>query len=619
MCLEWIKGLDMFGKKVELQIEGRSSFKSYFGAAVTLIFLGFVTTVSAPTFLEYLSTDQPGIIGESYKRSQYPEINLHDAKHLPFLIAYSSEVDLIPFEDMKRYFTFTVEKIIWKENEVGGVLGYHKEIIYTEPVPCGSLSKRELANYDYLEKGSFLEDLLMNYAVCMPASSNLTVVGKGTDPQFVVISFKIKPCSLQNGVGCASEHELGKANFMWVTPMNTLDSTNYAQPRSKHANADDVFYVNPAIRQMYVAKFKENIVFDLKGIFDPKPIERVRYFDIADIFATSAFRQTSKITCDFAHTRQDDDSCYSYFEYTFQSSGAIFNFKRSYKTLRDTLGEIGGLIEVILLATLILISPVVDWQYRRFIKTKVFRFAQDKRLLHLLESRAHSESKKTTGAGFKGTSCCRKLRANPHEGNFESAIEKSLDKKLDAINFIEELNVISLLSKVFLQQQHIKLAPLASLADHLAEASHLREAVEKTGSPKTCDSQHNFHHSSYEATARKNLDPFPSPSNFKVAPLLSNILSPPGPQEFEQIMAYYLNQAKYQTDKPSKTLRKIRKVPDEYFFKLFASRLPPANPSPNAPVRVSPRRIKRFALVQLEQRSVCAGDASSGSKTDHLL
>ena len=619
MCLEWIKGLDMFGKKVELQIEGRSSFKTYFGAVVTVIFLSFITTVSLPTFLEYLSTDQPGLIGESYKRSLYPEINLHTAKHLPFLIAYSNEVDLIPFESMKRYFTFTVEKIMWKESGSNGVLGYQKEIIYTEPVPCGSLSKEELANYDYLEKHSFLEDLLMHYAICMPASSNLTVIGKGTDPEFVVISFKIKPCSLPGGVGCASEQELGKANFMWINPINALDSANYAQPRSKHANADDIYYINPSIRQMYVAKFKENVVLDLKGIFDPQPSEKVRYFDIEDVFATNAFRKPDEITCEFAHTRRDDESCYSYFEYSFQSSGAIFNYKRSYKTLRDTLGEIGGLIEVIILASLILVSPVVDWQYSRHIQKKVFQFTRDKRILPYFEAAESPAQKTSTAVALKSrnTWCCKKTLNKSKESNLKSAIQKTLDQKLDVINFIQDLNVLSLLSKVYLQQHHLKLAPFANLTDHLPDGGLLSDKQENIVSGKTSDSLQQFLPNSHEGASHLQIKPSPSASNSKCADH-SNRTSSARLSEYEQLMFYTSNQAKNQIRKPSKVTRQIQKVPDDYFFKLLANRPTPINSPPVIPLRIPSRKIRRMPFAQIDQHSLCLGEASREEKTDRL-
>jgi hypothetical protein len=600
----------MFGKKVELQIEGRSSFKTYFGSFITLVYLGIVISASTPTFLEYLNTNQPGVIAESYKRSLYPEINLHKARHLPFMIAYSNEVDLIPFDKMSRYFTFSLEKIIWKEKEIDGVLGYAKEIIYTEPVPCGSLSEEEIASYDYVEKGSFLEELLMQYAICMPASSNLTVVGKGSDPEMVLISFKIKPCSLPNGIGCATEKELGKANFMWITPTSTRDSSNYVNPRSKYANADDTYYINPSIRQILSSKFKENVVFDLKGIFDPQPIERTRYFDIADIFVTNAFRRRDKITCEFAQMRQDDESCYSYFEFSFQSSGAIFNFKRSYKTLRDTLGEIGGLNELIILVILILVSPVVDWEYERFIHKKVFSFSQDKRIFPLLKHAGELSS--------NGGWCCKKVRNQSDEARVHSMIGKALDKKMDIINFIQDLNVLSLLSKIYLQQKHIKLAPLACLTDDLPDYSNSQETAEKIFTQNTSGLMNQINQSSNQRTSVKDKLPTQPPSNCKIAPQHSSILICSAPPEFDQILSFIKNKPKDQTAKPSKITRKIQKVPDEFIFRLFANRLPSSDPSPGLSVRRSPRRIKRIIFGQIDQNSQSLAEASRDERTDRL-
>ena len=619
MCLEWIKGLDIFGKKVELQIEGRSSFKTYFGSLATVIFMAFVATISAPSCKEYLSTKQPGIVGESFKRSLYPEINLHEVKHLPIFIGYANEVDLIPYEDMKRYFTLTVEKITWTEAQIGEELGYQKDIKYTEAVPCGSLSKEELESYDYLGD-AFLQDMFMQYAFCMPASSNLTVVGKGSDSVFVVISFKIKPCSLPNGVGCVTEQELGKANFMWIYPMSTLDSSVYNNPRNKHANADDIYYINPAIRQMYTAKFKENVVLDLEGVFDPQPIQRARYFDIADIFFTNGFRQQEKITCEFEHTRQDGAACYSYFEYTFQSSGAIFNLRRTYKTFRDTLGEIGGIFEIMFMGFLFLVSPVVDWQYRKFVQSRVFKFRQDQRILPLFGQTGSSEFQTTATVKLKTSKAwsCFQPKKESNQAKMESAMKQTLDKKVDFINIIQDLNVLSLLGKVYLQQNHIKLAHLASLAEHMPKKNSSQETPGKPGSPSTSDSLECINQNPNNISIGQNGKSGPSGSNQKSAPRKSHIVSFQERPEYDLIMTYVASRSKSPKRKLSITAKSILTAPDEYFVELFESRLKTSKPSSNIPLRIIPRRTKKITRTPIDQGSPNPGETTRKEKNLHL-
>jgi hypothetical protein len=615
MCLEWIKGLDIFGKKVELQIEGRSSYKTYFGTIATLVFMGFVATISAPSCKEYLSTKQPGIVGESFKRSTYPEINLFDIRHLPILIAYSNEVDLITYEDMKRYFTLTVEKITWTETQNGDELGYNKDIKYTEPVPCGSLSQEELASYDYLHD-EFLHDMFMQYAYCMPASSNLTVVGKGSDSVFVVISFKIKPCSLPNGVGCVTEQELGKANFMWINPMSTLDSSHYQSPRNKHANADDIYYINPGIRQMYTAKFKENVVLDLEGVFDPQPFQRTRYFDISDIFFTNAFRDGNKITCEFENTRKDGDACYSYFEYTFQSSGAIFNMRRSYKTFRDTLGEIGGIFEIMFMGFLFLVSPVVNWQYNKFIQSRVFKFGRDQRVLPLFSPPGSSElqTKSTEKVKTSKPWCCIQPRRDSSQTRLQTAMRQTLEKKTDFINIIQELNVLSLLGKVYLQQIHIKLAHLASLEDYMQKKNGSHEPSEKTGPPNTNDSLDYLNQNPNDVSTSQNKTQSPVASNHKTALKVSQIVSSREPSEYDLLLNYVASRTKSPKRNSSTPIKTIQTGPDEYFVKLFDGRAQPSKPPSNIPTRILPRRTKKITRAQIEQVSPIPGETTRKEK-----
>ena len=464
--LEWIKFFDIFGKKVEIKVDGNDYYKSYSGALISFAYGIIMLILSVLSIQSYLRTDSPGLIGESYERSLYPEINLENNNLMPFFIGYRTETDLILPSEMSKFFTFTIEKIVWRTivqtNESATL---EKVIDYVEAVPCGSLSEESRKSYKYIREGSFLQTLFSDYAMCMPGDSNLRVFGKGSDQEFGLISFKVKPCSLPSG--CASIQEMRDVNFQWVLPTNTFDSSNYVSPKSVLADADNVYYINPSINQIYVAKFKEIVVWDSEGFFNPDPTEKIRYFDISDIFITQAYRNQSKLSCTVAETLNDSSYCDSYFEFSYQSSGNVFNYKRAYKTLGDSLGEIGGLNGIVILIFTILAKPIMDWVYDEHIFSSVYCFLRD------------DTGKEIFGVGReRGGSCLKKWRDGKRMREMKEHGLDMINENVDIVSIIKDINTIKVLAGIFLKERHTRLAEIVQFKMMLDRLK--KQAVKKT-------------------------------------------------------------------------------------------------------------------------------------------
>ena len=56
---------------------------------------------------DYLRTDMPLSVSDSFVRQEYPKIDLIEAKLLPVFFGYSTETDMILAKDMNKYFTFS--------------------------------------------------------------------------------------------------------------------------------------------------------------------------------------------------------------------------------------------------------------------------------------------------------------------------------------------------------------------------------------------------------------------------------------------------------------------------------------------------------------------------------
>jgi hypothetical protein len=294
---------------------------------------------------------------------------------------------------------------------------------------------------------------------------------------------------------------MAKVNFQWIMSASIFDSTNYTHPRSVLANADDIYYINPALRQMYTAKFKENIVWDSKGLFDPDRKQRTRYYDISNVFVNNAYRDINKLQCTPEEVVDDNSDCSSYFEFTFQSSGVVFNYKRSYKTLGDTLGDIGGLNGVIILVFMVLSKPIIEWSYNRHILHKVYSFLEDDAANKIFteDSREKvepvskskglfsSSKKKAASSIISKIACCCRKKADASSARLKEEALDLMEANFDIINIIRDLNTIKVLADIFLKERHLRLAQMVRYkVSHDANSANKKENQTPRCCPLTC-------------------------------------------------------------------------------------------------------------------------------------
>lgn len=221
-----------------------------------------------------------------------------------------------------------------------------------------------------MSKEDYFYQAIPVYGMCPRPTKDYIVEGKGSDEVYRLVTLKVLPCS--RSAGCVDAAAMAKANFQIILPSSNFDVSDYMQPHRFVLNVDDIFYVNPSIKQMFNSKIKQVTIKDSGGIF-PTWSERKVIYDIGSTLGTQAYRPSSQTTCSAADVAiPDNPNCVSYFEYSFQSSGILVYMKRSYQTLFSTLGNIGGTSGVIMLAITLLYLPFVAYLERQYLLTAVY-------------------------------------------------------------------------------------------------------------------------------------------------------------------------------------------------------------------------------------------------------
>ena len=76
--LEFIKALDMFGGKAEINFNKEGTHKTYLGAILSLCYIGSIIAVSFYSIRDYLDTTSPQTIFETQPNSFKGTLNLGD-------------------------------------------------------------------------------------------------------------------------------------------------------------------------------------------------------------------------------------------------------------------------------------------------------------------------------------------------------------------------------------------------------------------------------------------------------------------------------------------------------------------------------------------------------------
>ena len=507
---EIVKYLDFFSEGVNLNVGGHSVFRTLYGSIFTIVYLGIMLYIVISSMEKYLDKTKPLAVGENYSAEVYPEINLYDNKLLPVIIAYSDETQFIKADKLSKYFTIFTEKIVWtaSTNEDTKEAQLQKYIQRYPTVPCNQLSDEQKDVYTYMGTNSYTYKTLLTYGLCSMVPKDITVKGETSDDYFSLLAVKLLPCSLLSG--CATEAEMYKVNFQIILPASNLDVSDSESPHNFTIRADEVYYVTPMQRQMYLGKLKEFRVRDYEGVI-PSWTEVVSAFDIGTVSTIQTARKPV-LNCTAADAGvTDNQNCLPYIEFLVQSGSQKIINKRTYVTLSQTLSTIGGINSVIFIVMLLLYGPINDMKRKDYMTRKIYSLVGvneddlEKGLEYLekrknasnhtvLEGESPEKLHPTDGAQgsldnisihtdrkWWGLCCCRKKTVSEMEleKRIKRANQRIIDS-LDVLSIVRNFNQLKVLTHFFFEQHHFDLAQYVGFDLWQAECDEIEKRKKAT-------------------------------------------------------------------------------------------------------------------------------------------
>lgn len=580
-----VKYLDFFSEGVNLNVGGHAVFRTPYGSLFTCAYLAIMIFIVVSAIEKYLDTTKPIAVGEMYSTSEVPEINLYNNKLLPVVVAYSNETEFIRASNLGKYFTIKTEKINWVAKTIPGTdeATLEKVIDLYRTVPCSELTDQQMEVYKYIGTDSFYYKTLRTYGLCSLIPNDTTVKGRISDKYFSQVVLKVLPCSLVTG--CATEDEMMQVNFQIIVPSSNLNVANSKNPHDFTIRADEVYFVTPMLRQIYLAKLKEFTVMDYEG-FIPTWMKETTVHDIGTVtFVQTSRKAVTKCTAQQV-TIPDNIECLPYFEFLIQTSGQKVINKRTYVTLSQTLSTIGGTNSVIIIVMLMIYGPINEKKRKEYMTRKVYSLLGVKeedleKGLDYLEKRKaqarqtlgpHDESPERPLASDtqqdnslniriktdkKWWQCCCCRKKSESELELEKTVRRAQERildSLDVLSIVRNFNELKVLTHFFFEERHFDLAQYVGFDLWQAERDErIRRLKEDNENPEVQTSQRDI------TMDRRNL---------RKVKMSHRILSEK--QRFNQWMDYILHKHNNRVeDKPEITNEVANELDEFYFKKLY--------------------------------------------------
>ena len=487
----WLLELDFLAPPLNLNVGGASGLRSMFGVFLSIVYTGTIALLGYFIVLQYFDTTNPQVAQDASEAGYYPRISFVDNKFFPVLYVFLNDVINIPVDSIPKYFTVRYYKynITMKMDNSTGKTSITSDLKTMDVVPCRDIMKDPVyfKYYEPYQDTEFFKLYGEKFGLCIKVNESLSSIqGGGADPNTEILSYKIMPCSLSNTSKCASLDDMRKVGFIFSMPSASMNLSNYENPMSSYLNADNFYYINEGLKQKFQSKMFQTEIFDDPGMYFPTR-HRTNFSAVDRLITSSRTRDPTQLTCTDAEVLST--ACNAYVNFDFMSSGRKITITRSYKGVVEVIGDLGGVNSVVFLFFLYANLVYVTTMQKKWLVNTIFDFFRD----DLFQVKSASGHKKSGGVGrcLSWVFCCRlccKKKDKPksttlddsEDGKKPQDINLKLDKEtvkslqdeafqviektLDVITLVREINNLKVLTHMLLRDYHHKLVPLISLS-----------------------------------------------------------------------------------------------------------------------------------------------------------
>ena len=431
--------IDYLGSGVNLRVQGKGALKTKIGALLSLISTGLILGATVLLSMDYFSTDQPKVNIEESRAIKHPPVDIIKSRILPVVTAYLDDVEILSFEESRKYFTITFTLGEFPIDEFGNG---RPTFTYYSFAQCKTLYEAGRLREEQLSEDPIERQNIINFGICPDIfGKNISIKGKGGDRDPSIIRFFINPCTLTDG-SCKPKSEIPRVGFYLNEFTPAMNLSNHDNPIKYYFNSFRYTYLNPDLGQRRLRTTKRTTIYDYRG-FLSQPALRWQVDSMDSDGFDVMYRDSTQVSC--LPSQINTPACKPYWMVDTMSGGSNISITRSYTSILDTLSNIGGIFEFIYVFFELVYMFYYRHALKRFLVQKVFFF----------------DDKSLDSAYSVFSSCKRKNKSLPHQNEQENkrkmfskmaeSAEKIIWDSLEVSNLVKELNAVKVLTQLLLQ------------------------------------------------------------------------------------------------------------------------------------------------------------------------
>ena len=509
MIGEKIKKLDFMAPQVGLNVGGSDGIKTYFGLMMSIGYLVSISILGSVIVQSFFDTTEPRISQETSESGEYPVIDFMDNNLFPVSYVYYNDIFPIPAAMVPKYFTIKFVKYAFNSYfDQNGQPQVNGSVNFMDVIPCSELKQNQslYKYYEIYKETKFFKQNSDALGLCIKLDPELLKVGGGgADTSVELLTYAFYPCSLSSG--CATKEEMNNVGIVYSFPSTSMNLSSKSDPVKSYLNADNFVYVNTAQRQKFQSKLSVTEIYDDPGTYFPVTLES-NFSSVDRMLTTTRYRNDSNVQC--TQLQLLSDQCSSYFLFDYMSSGKKIKLLRQYKGIVETISDIGGINSIVFLLFLWSNYLYISFIQKKLMVHRVFDFFNEKlfttterrsclaRMMDICRCRCIFRKKKDSDVFAKDSP---ELRRKPsivskHDpraldpvvvSNLQDQAYNMIEKSLDVITLVKEINNLKLLTHFLLRDYHLKLAPLITLSLQCSKSDVKlmeQDSLTENGSPK---------------------------------------------------------------------------------------------------------------------------------------
>ena len=445
----FIRTIDILAPDMTLNVNGKSSVKTIPGAFLSLVYLGVFIYVVVLQSITYFDTTSPTTLSSIAKEGPYSVVDVLADKHIPIIFMLDENDTTVGYDELLKYITPSL--LIESYTDSGN---FDMPVKYTQTnipaVKCGDLKAAGKLDENYFINLGEYSKSIFEKGVCFDTTGlNTTILGSFSDIPSSTLTLAIFPCTLPDTSMCKDHSTIVKSFLQIIKLEATVNMAVKDKPVKYTANSDLLLRINPSIENLIRSNLISNEIIDQAGFLFPD-VSVVNFTQVSDPFPNSGWRDTSKIFCTLAEI--SDFSCRPYLVNLVLSSNTKVKYSRNYKGLLETLGEIGGLKDLIFIMCFLFYSSYHEKASRAVLVRDTFKIKAPASCVNKKAKVSQTRNKWQMSGDCVKTSKAAEQKA-----------WDDVESTLDVVRLVKEMATLRFIVEAFFSTSQRELIPTAMI------------------------------------------------------------------------------------------------------------------------------------------------------------